>query len=355
MLQITTTFNALYLSADLPDEVVFTVDLPSFTVIVFQDHAIRFQTTLYPYNNKATLHDLRSIIEDALRLKDNIRPTFEVSISDGTTYVSSGEFEVVYSEIIPNYNAIDFCKGRFLTTRTSFRISRSGTQRLSWFCRAGETYSAYTECVVRPRYGGAMKVVTVNEAVQRTASWASSVDKFEFPVDFYQDYLDGNYPDEYLELIAFTIHRGNRVMNFYITDEQPDVIFKFYNAFDCLEYAELFAVTTAKQKIERSEAICQRNHLFYDQKNEQTFEVETALLSYEEAVWLNQMLSSRKVMQADYHWQGVEVLITESTSEISDSDDAKNRIKFTWKWAKEVQMKRIYYKGMNFTTEFNQS
>ena len=81
--------------------------------------------------------------------------------------------------------------------------------------------------------------------------------------------------------------------------------------------------------------------------------METAALTYEEAVWLQQMLSSRKVIVEGLPGTNVEVLITESNSEISDSDNEKNRIKFTWKLADNVQRHRIIYKSMNFNSELS--
>ena len=354
MFQITTQFQSLYLSAELPEKVEFSVDSTSFTLMVYHDHTTIFRTTLYPYNGNAVLHDLRSIIEDALRTDSGSRPTFSLYITNGSSYASSNEFNVVYSDIILNYSADLFCRNYFLTTRTSFRISSTGVQRLSLFAKAGETYDGYTECVVLPEGAATPVVLRLIDTVYRTSAWSDGVDYYDIEADLINDAVCDNYPDQAGKLLAFTVHRGNRTMTFYVTDEEPDVTFKFRNAFDCIEYAELYAVTMAKQKMERSEAVCQRNHIFYDQQTEQTFEVETACMTYEEAVWLNQLLASRKVIYANaVGGQNVEVLIIDSTSEVSDSDDAKNRIKFTWKYANDVQRHRILSKSMNFTMELS--
>ena len=113
-------------------------------------------------------------------------------------------------------------------------------------------------------------------------------------------------------------------------------------------------MTTRKQKVERSEANCNFDHIFYDQKTEIAFEVETAALPYEEAVWLNQVFASRYVAIPIYGETFEQILITDSTSEITDSDKEQNRLKFTYKFAKDKQHKYVDYSPAYFTEEFNE-
>lgn len=351
MISLTTTFNTLYFSAELPDEVVFTTDNPYIEVRVYFYHAVIFSTTLYPYNGKATFHDLRSLVEAAIIKEGYSHGSFTLFAKYDSQSASTDDFDVVYSDIIQTFSAEIFCSSHFLTTRTSFRISRDGTQRLSLYAKAHETYDGYTECVVLPNGATSPVVLRLTDTVNRTSGWAAGVDYFEINAELIQDAVYDNFPQQAGKLLAFTVHRGARAMTFFVTDDRFNVSFSFRNAFDCVEYAELTAVTTAKQKMEQSEAVCQRNHIFYDRQTEQTFEVETAFLTHEEAIWLNQMLASRKVENTAAVGADKEVLIIESTSEISDSDDAKNRIKFTWKFAKDVQRQRVGFKSINFTTE----
>lgn len=351
MISIQTTFKTLYLSAELPEEIVISTDRASVNVAVYYFHSVCFSTVLYPYSGKAGLRDIRSIIEQVIKEESYSCGQFLVYVSGGTENASSGEFNVVYSDIKQQYSADGFCNSYFLTTRTSFRISPLGCQRLSLYAKAGETYTGYTDCLVLPTGSSTPVVLQIADTVQRTAQMQAAVDYFDIQVELIQDAVYDNYPDMAGKLIAFTVHRGNRAMTFYVTEEEPDKTFAFLNAFDCLEYAEIYGVTTAKQKVERSEAVCGRRHLFYDQENTQSFEVETAALTYEEAVWLQQMLSSRKVIAQDLPGTNVEVLITESTAEISDSDDERNKIKFTWQLADNVQRQYVRTKTVNFRTE----
>ena len=64
---------------------------------------------------------------------------------------------------------------------------------------------------------------------------------------------------------------------------------------NAIEHNEFYAVTTIKHRIERNEANCLRDRIFYDQQTETEYEVETAAIPYEEAVWLTQLYTSRYV------------------------------------------------------------
>ena len=62
-------------------------------------------------------------------------------------------------------------------------------------------------------------------------------------------------------------------------------------------------------------------------------EVETAPLPYDEAKWLNQMLTSKLVKRPLDNETIPQVLISDITSEVSDSDKDLIRLKFSWKYA----------------------
>jgi hypothetical protein len=126
---------------------------------------------------------------------------------------------------------------------------------------------------------------------------------------------------------------GNRHFNFFFTDEQPTDVFTFLNAFNIEERAYLYGATTIKTEIDRSEAVCGNETQFYDETLKVKNEVETAPLPYDEAKWLSQMLTSKKVSRAMGDGTFEEILISDITSEVSDSDKDLIRLKFSWKYA----------------------
>ena len=72
---------------------------------------------------------------------------------------------------------------------------------------------------------------------------------------------------------------------------------------------------------------------FYDETVKVKHEVETASLPYDEAKWLNQMLTSKLVKRRIEDGSYEKVLISDITSEVTDSDKELIRLKFSWKYA----------------------
>ena len=330
-LSITTQLDAIYFSASLPEEVNITVanENASVKVELYIDNTKEFETTLFAYGYYVKFCDIRTIIEDTIRDNNNACADCYIKVIEGSTNVTSSHFEVVMSQFAIGSPAT-YLLSHFLTTRTAFRISRTGKQTLSWFSYQGETITAKVNKIIENTVTGVSRM----QEVSQTAPTASTdgVLSYTFTVEDMESGLNTNEV-----LRGFTIQRGNRYMNFYITDETPDLTMLFLNGFNVPEYAEFYAKTKVKQKVERTEAICQRQYFYYDHILEQTHEVETSLLTYEEAEWLKQFCYSRYVALKMDANTNKEVLITESTPEISDDKNAKNRLKFTWKFAKDTQ------------------
>jgi hypothetical protein len=72
---------------------------------------------------------------------------------------------------------------------------------------------------------------------------------------------------------------------------------------------------------------------FYDETVKVKHEVETAPLTYDEAMWLNQMLTSKLVKRPMDDGEEAEVLISDISSEVTDADKELIRLKFSWKYA----------------------
>ena len=126
---------------------------------------------------------------------------------------------------------------------------------------------------------------------------------------------------------------GSKHFNIFFTEELPTDVFSFYNAFNIEERGYLYGATTIKTEIDRSEAVCGDYTQFYDEKVKTKYEVETAPLTIDEAKWLNQMLTSKLVKHSMEDGSFEEILISDITSEVSNSDKDLIRLKFTWKYA----------------------
>ena len=348
---INTPFNDLYLSAMLPTTVAFSVDEEDAAaeVMVYVDQEIVFLTTIYAYGHDLYLNDIRSVIEEAIRERGHACGGCALMISDGESSASTQDFIVVLSDFVVPSPAF-FLASHFMTTRSSYRIHRYGKQLLTWTSPSNASEMRYVDAVILPEGEGTPTVLRWEEGSQlyvkgRTYDYVVSVQTIS-------DFFEQNFPEEKGKLLSFTVHVGLRSMTFFVTEEQPDFMLSFRNAFNVTEYAEFYAVTTRKQKVERSEAHFNDMRVFYDQDTQLTFEVETAALPYEEAVWLNQLLASRYVAMA-IDGEDEEVLITDSSSEITDSDKEQNRLKFTYKFARDRQHHGVAYPPNCFTEEYN--
>ncbi len=328
-LSITTQLSSLYLSAGLPEDIYITVasEDDSVDVEVFVGGNSVFETTLFAYGYNTALSDIRAVIENAIKEDNNADADCYIVLTEGQDTITSSNFMVVMSELVID-NPSTFLLNNFLTTKKAFMVSNNAKQKLSWFSLQGETITAKIIAVIEDAQGRAMQ----SEWTQ-TAPTASTDGVLYYTVNV-DDIIE--HFEQYGTLKMFTVQRGSRTMDFYLTDESPEDTFLFLNAFNVSEYVEIYGSNTQKQKVERNEAICQRQHIFYDQILEQTNEVESTLLSFDDAEWLRQMLYSHYVaIQVDSAFK--EILITESTLETSDDKNAQNKAKFTWKFARDIQ------------------
>jgi hypothetical protein len=122
----------------------------------------------------------------------------------------------------------------------------------------------------------------------------------------------------------------------------------------------LNAVTTTKTKVNRSMAISQGRHSFYDQSVDKTYEVESAPMSQAEAEWVEQLFMSHSVRLGTASDPDTlpEVIITDSTCEIDDNDEKLHQVKFTWQFVDHcphLQTSAKTDESRIFTEPYNQT
>ena len=109
------------------------------------------------------------------------------------------------------------------------------------------------------------------------------------------------------------------------------------NAFNIPERAYLYGATTTKTEVNRSEAVIGRKTLFYDETVTVKHEVETGPMTYDEAMWLSQMFASRWVNRILPNNKSAEILISDISSEVTDSNKELMKLKFSWKYAEGTE------------------
>ena len=134
-------------------------------------------------------------------------------------------------------------------------------------------------------------------------------------------------------LLQFTVHRGFLAKTFYVTDRTPNLTLLVRNEFNCDEYIHLTCVTKSKLNLDRSTATSLGVTTFYDDKSAYEYDVESSMLTFEEAKHFSQLLLSRYVNIVEIGGALAPIIVTDINSEISDADNATNSIKFKYKYS----------------------
>ena len=354
---ISTTFDAIYLTGNLLEQVNITTDSTSLVVEVFLQDTRIFASVYYPYMNIVCIRDIRSIVEAAMQDRGLVMATLKLMATeplpdasnitydeDGNIHIefdgkdpesvraSVSDIKIIYSAFRTADDSTAFLSKRFLTTRHSALVPRRGGHvLLSNYTRAYAESSNYALILYHDAHSEGHQSYSFN--LGRVQSTSETIVTKDLTHDYFKAIVDQNTQASDSTVDGVEYHVGNRQFSIFFTDEEPTDTFTFLNAFNLTETAYLFGATTTKTEVERSEAVCGRKTQFYDETIVVKHEVETSVLSSDEAKWLNQLLTSKLVQRPISDSQSAQVLITDISSEITNSDNDRTRLKFSWKYA----------------------
>ena len=291
-----------------------------------------YSTTIYADSSgTANFYELQEIVEQSMRSRLLALATLDIHIDMGGGMESYGPKYIIYNKAgYPVDWDIDFLESHFLVNRTYMTLPRSGYYQLPVFYTGQEDLTTlYADCIFENNgqtYQYHLPMTLYNAQKPNVAyiscgptSMANLASRYE------QD-------DDMGKLLAYTIHLNSRSMTFYVTDEKPAMTFDFWSAFNVRQTIFIFGSTTLKTDISRKDAVCLGRSSFYNQSVERKHEVQTAPMSIEEAEWFNEFLESHYVTyDINQDYSDMEVLISDITSEISDSAKELVRIKFSWR------------------------
>jgi hypothetical protein len=331
---ITTPFQEIYLSSHLPEIVYISTSENSIEFTVYVDSVKVFSSVYYPYNQIIRVRDIQSIVEREMFEQDlfMITLTLEAKQTDETSSVID-DVKVICSSFKTTLGTVEFLKRNFLTTRKSALIPRDGRVYLYNFTKANEEGNNY----IRINYVREETPDQVSGLKCYLPSIQSQTDAIE-DITLTEDYCKGKVGSSInCIILSADYHIGARAFSVFFTDETPSYEFSFINAFNVQERVYLFGATTTKTEVSRSEAVCGKKSLFYDETVTVKHEVETAPMPYEEALWFSQMFTSKWVNLILPNNNAATVLISDITSEVSDSNKELIKLKFSWKYADGVE------------------
>jgi len=356
---INTSFDEIYLTSHLPEEVDISTDASRIEVRVIVNNTLVFSSVYYPFHDTVLVHDIRSVVETAMISRQltlatlkievyeativvptdgytyddqgNIIINYDVSTAENTPVDSAQNIKVVYSAFKVQEEVATFLKSSFLTSRKSALVPKTGSVRLSNHTKANAQGSNFARIFYSP-VGSPEEVMTYDYSMSSTQATTEKIVSANLRYStYYSAILNGRGIQSIIRGVEY--HIGQRQFNVFYTDEPASDVFTFRNAFNVEETVYLFGATPIKTEVDRSETVCGRETLFYDETVKIKHEVETAALPYSEALWLNQMLTSKYVTHPLNDGTDARILISDISSEVTDSSKELIRLKFSWKYA----------------------
>jgi hypothetical protein len=333
---ITNTFASLYLTAHLPEKIYVGTDQPSIEVSIYVDSFKVFSSIYYPYNQVVCVQNIRSIVEDAMveQQLDIALLQIEAMETDGSSSFVD-DVKVIYSRFRTTLGSELFLAQNFLTTRKSALVPRNGQVNLNNYTQANTQGSNYALIYYSVPYipGVALQYNNVMPKIQSSTERIVTVNLTHA---YFKGIVDTAMSTD-CKVLGVEYHIGSRQFNIFFTDEQPTETFHFLNAFNVSEIAYLYGTTTVKTDVSRNEAICGKRTQLYDETVTVKHEVETAPMTYDEAMWFSQLFTSKDVNRKTSDRMSAAVLISDITSEVTDSNKEMVKLKFSWKYAAGIE------------------
>lgn len=341
MLTINTQFDSVYLTTLLPEELEISTNNSSVDVRISVGPVLAYESTLYPYNGKVVVSELRSIVEAGMKSAGYGVQLLNIEVSSpeeqGTTLVD--DIMVVYATYKVQEESSDFLSENFLMSDKSVLLSQRDTTKLYYYHDGSVQEQISAEINYIPMTGTS-RVYTYNWNGGNTSHSASENHLRSVTVGFVplmRQLLQATGIAG--KVVSAVYHIGARAFTMYFTNELPVETFSFINAFGCRETASVFGKETLKTKTEHSEAVLKGKSQYYDEQTKVTHEIETAPMTYNQAVAMNQLLTSPEVKRVVSNLIEEPVLISDLSSEISSSDKDEIKLKFSWRYADGTEWK----------------
>lgn len=342
-----------FLSQNLPQKVIITqCDEPTFDVAVVLNTTVIYNTTLEAIGTTGYFYDLNVIVHEYMKSHGISygKLEFHAYFDSG---MASSETQVVYSSIASGEEFDeDFLRTSYLTTRSYYTIPRGYALNVAFF-NEEDDQSPYGKMILTVRYNdGSIHSVEIEHILYDFRS--ARVYSFNISAYNIDAKLKEVFPSQPMKVLGGAVVHGDRYLQFFFVDEQPQTTFFFFNAFNIMETAFIYGTQTTKFDVSMKEAACNGRLIAYNRQSERKYQIETVPMSMEEALWLNQFLESPRILyivSADYD---DDVLISDVSCEVSDSAKEQTIIKFSYKLASQHDWHVSPYQQQVFNRNFNE-
>ena len=252
---------------------------------------LKGRVNFYVYGGKASIYDLRSIIENNMEAKQLVHATCSFHTQVERIDYTLGEFTLVYCKLqMLRTNCELFLQSHFLTTHAVRLVPHNFQLDLQYIVLPNETGQCATQYVIQREDKDGPETLTISDT-------PIAAKQFDFCFeDINEEELLGYLPQGVSgKLLSVTLFRGKRTFTFFVTDEAPTLSLIFQNEFNVSNTLYLTAQTKRKVSFDRSFAVCCGESSAYDDNTEVEYESETSSLSYSFARHLTQALQSHKL------------------------------------------------------------
>ena len=309
-----------------------------------------FTSTYYAVGGIVLVRHLSSFFETTMEQRGASILVFTLTAADGDGQISI-PFSVLYCrDKIIDVPAESFLSNYFLSTNFNRLTTAQSCEHLSLYIPttvSGNNISLKTEMLLRLPDGS-----VVSHTYNTNRSVGFGVVSISIPISDVLLNALAAYPD--CTLLYFKLSVGKRSCRFYVMPCPSAVLFTFRNNFGCMESVSFPATTTSVLNTEYSEAKVDGLLSHYDVRHSRTFEVETSALVSNQMTWLEQFVTSSKVMIGQ-GGEGHRVLIKEYTFEQTNAPGAENKLSFTWQFAdgRQTQHQLSFHRHI-FSDPFNE-
>ena len=310
-----------------------------------------FETTLYVYNNKAEIYDLRSVIEDYMEVHGLPYADCSIAFQVDRTDYSIPEFKLFYCRYVISGSCKDWLQSHFATNHAVRLVPRDFFLDLQYYVFPNELGKCSTHLVILPSDNSTPVVYDIEQPAINTTQFNACT--IEMDEAYFLSLLPKGVSGK---LLAATIQCGARSFSLFISDEQPTLRLYYTNEYNCSDVFHLTAQTKRKLAFSRSTAICCGKSSSYDDQTEVEFESETSALTPLVARQLTTALQSCSllILSPDYP-QGTSILVTDIESELSDASNELGHVKITWKPVRQQPMLSETKQSRIFNPTYNRT
>ena len=344
------------LSSALPESFTVSTDQGEayVDIDIRLEEEVIYTTRLYgDANGICTFYELRQIVEQNMIARNLILASFAVTIAHEHGGEEYEDKYIIFSRYkCADRYTLDFLESHFLVSRASYVIPRKIYGSVPFFATAEEDVSPYLDCVFEK--DGELSNYRLENSLYHYNK--PSVYYITLSPETIKARVDNEEGEDCGTLRSFAVHAGSRSLTVYVVDEEPCIQFCFRNCYNAEEMMPVFGTTTLKTEISRKEAVSGDVISFYDKSVSRKWQVKTVPLNQEEARWYNEFLESDYVyLELNQDFNDLRILISDITSEISDSAKDLVHIKFSWRfednsiWLDEDRLPQVFSAPYNDT------